>query len=88
MFQLLLVLALLAAAFVLAAMLAPKGWRTIAFNAVAGLPVAGAEIANVLGGFDWTKVMSPQNASWAGLAVLVLNAALRAMTSTPIGKGS
>jgi hypothetical protein len=65
---------------------APKGWRTALANLVAAVPVVGAEVASQLGGFDWTKVMSPQNAGLAALVVLVMNVVLRAVTTTPIGK--
>lgn len=87
MFQLVVVLALLALAFLLVLNVAPKGWRTALFNAIAGVPVVGAVVADALGGFDWTRVLDGKAASWAGLGVLVLNVALRAMTTTPIGRG-
>ncbi|MFO1183656.1 MAG: hypothetical protein U1E56_02565 [Bauldia sp.] len=86
MFHHILVLSLVAIAFLLALNVAPKGWRTALFNALAGIPVVGAVIADALGGFDWTRVLDGKAASWAGLAVIVLNVALRAMTTTPIGK--
>ncbi|MFO1185825.1 MAG: hypothetical protein U1E56_13740 [Bauldia sp.] len=86
MVHILVVLALIGIGFVLALNVAPKGWRTAFFNALAGIPVVGAVLADALGGFDWTRVLDGKAASWAGLAVLALNVVLRAMTSTPIGK--
>lgn len=86
LFQFLLVLVILAAVFWLVMTWAPKGWRTVIFNAVASVPVIGAQLADALGGFDWTKVLAPQNAAWAGLALLMANIILRSVTTSPVGK--
>lgn len=58
-----------------------KGWKTLAF-AVA-LAVGG-----VVQTFDWASVI-PQNKTWSGVAMLGVGAvvaALRYVTTTPIGK--
>ena len=59
-----------------------QGWKTVAFGAVtAVLPAALA----YLGGVDWTALgIHPGMAGAIGAAII----ALRAMTSTPIGKSS
>lgn len=78
-------LALIAIGFFLVMTIAPKGWRTVIFNTVAGIPLIGAQIASALVGFDWAAI-SPKYAAWCGLAVFVLNIVLRAVTSSPMGK--
>lgn len=86
MLQIIVALAIVGLGFALAMSVAPQGWRTVVFNAIASLPMIGATVADALSGFDWTRVLDGKAASIAGLAILVLNVALRAMTSTPIGK--
>lgn len=76
------VLAAIAGAFTLA----PQGWRTVAINAtIAGIAVL-AEVAGWLVGFDWRQVLPPEWAPWAVLSVNVLNIALRAVTTAPMGE--
>ena len=82
---------LIAAVLVVAVMLllslvvAPKGWRTMVFNALSAIPPLAASVGAVLTGFDWTTVLSSKGAALAGLAVLVGNAILRSITTTPMG---
>lgn len=84
--QVVLSLVIVILAFVLVLNVAPKGWRTVLFNAIAGVPVVGSAIAEMLTGFEWTKVFDGRVASWVGLAVLILNVWLRAITGTPLGR--
>ena len=59
-----------------------QGWKTLAF----ALAVAVAGVAQT---FDWATVV-PQDKTWSGIAMIAVGgaiAALRAMTSTPIGQG-
>lgn len=57
-----------------------KGWRTVGFGlALAVLPNA----LTYLAGVDWTKVVGPNAAAAIAGAVVI---ALRAITTTPIGK--
>lgn len=66
--------------------IAPKGWRTLAVQATAGIPVLGTIVAQ-LNGFDWASIgLTPAHAATAGLVVLVVNAGLRAVTTTTVGK--
>jgi len=58
-----------------------KGWKTLGF-AVA-LAVAG-----VFQTFDWASIV-PQNQTWSGAAMIAIAgaiAALRVVTTTPVGK--
>ncbi len=59
-----------------------QGWKTLSF----ALAVAVAGVAQT---FDWATVV-PQDKTWSGIAMIAVGgaiAALRAMTSTPIGQG-
>lgn len=88
MLNLLLVVGVTAIVFYLAVRFAPQGWRTIAFNVVAAIPLVGGELASVLTGFDWGKIgVGPQTAALIGLAIIITNIVFRKMTSTPMGKG-
>lgn len=58
-----------------------QGWKTLSF----ALAVAVAGVAQT---FDWATVV-PQDKTWSGIAMIAVGgaiAALRAMTSTPIGQ--
>jgi len=60
-----------------------KGWKTLIF----ALLVA---VAGVLQTFDWASVV-PQDKTWSGammMAIGVAIAALRAVTSTPVGRNT
>ena len=60
-----------------------KGWKTLIF----AIAVA---IGGVLQTFDWATVI-PQDKTWSGIAMVAVGAAiaaLRAVTTTPIGKSS
>lgn len=59
-----------------------QGWRTL-------LLAAGVALAGVAQTFDWATVI-PQDKTWSGVAMIGIGAAiaaLRAVTSTPIGQG-
>lgn len=57
-----------------------KGYRTIIVNGLLAIcPVA----LDYLAGVDWTQYMSPQTAL---VFVGIVNIALRAITTTPMGK--
>jgi len=86
MLNFLLVIAAASIVFYLVITFAPRGYRTIAFNAVSAIPLVGGELASVLTGFDWGKVVgNSQTAALIGLAVLVANIVLRTMTTGPVG---
>lgn len=58
-----------------------KGWKTITFGVLTAVIPAGL---TYLAGVDWTSIgISPGLAAGIGAAII----ALRAFTSTPIGKG-
>lgn len=60
-----------------------KGWRTLGF----ALLVA---VGGVVQTFNWASVI-PQDKTWSGLAMLAVAAAiaaLRVITTTPIGEKS
>lgn len=57
-----------------------QGWKTLSF----ALAVAVAGVAQA---FDWATVV-PQDKTWSGIAMVAVGgviAALRAVTSTPVG---
>ena len=59
-----------------------QGWKTLSF-------ALAMSVGGVLQAFDWASVV-PQNKTWSGIAMVAVGgaiAALRAMTSTPIGQG-
>lgn len=59
-----------------------QGWKTLSF----GLAIT---VGGFLQAFDWATVI-PQDKTWSGIAMIAVGgavAALRAMTSTPIGQG-
>ena len=58
-----------------------QGWRTL-------LLAVGVTLAGVAQTFDWETVI-PQDKTWSGVAMIAVGgaiAALRAMTTTPIGQ--
>ena len=55
-----------------------KGYRTLFFS----LAVA---VVGVLQSFDWAAVIAPEHAGIALTAVGIVSAALRFLTSTPVG---
>lgn len=60
-----------------------KGWKTLAFALILA-------IGGVFQTFDWATVV-PQDKTWSGLVMLAIGgavAALRAVTTTPVGKSS
>lgn len=78
-------IALVICAFVAAWYLAPKGWRTLAFNLLAAIPLVGAPLTDALMGFDWSLFFDKASAATMTLAVTIGNVLLRAVTSTPLG---
>ena len=61
---------------------AVKGWKTVAFGL---FMVVVPPALTFLGGVDWTSIgVSPAVAAAIGVVII----GLRAMTSTPIGKGT
>lgn len=67
-----------------------KGWRTIIFNALAAVPVIVLEVLPavmpVLSMAEVQAVIPAAWLSWYLLAVALGNMALRAVTTTPLGK--
>jgi hypothetical protein len=60
-----------------------KGWKTLGF----ALAVA---VAGVVQSFNWATVV-PQDKTWSGVAMIAIGAgiaALRYVTTTPIGKSN
>lgn len=80
------VLAVLAILVSAAIYFAPKGWRTIAANVVAGGAVVLGTLLDALSGFDWREVLPPDYAAYVVLAMTILNLVLRVVTTTPIGQ--
>lgn len=82
-------LAVVCAAFAAAWFLAPRGWRTFAFNALnalACLPPILAAVFDSVSGFDWTQLMDKTSAATVTLAVTIGNVVFRAVTTTPLGR--
>ncbi len=58
-----------------------RGWRTL-------FVAAGIALAGVAQTFDWATII-PQDRTWSGIAMIGVGAviaALRSITSTPIGQ--
>ena len=58
-----------------------KGWRTLAFSVLVAL-------VGVLQTFNWASVI-PQDKTWTGAVMIAIGAviaALRFVTTTPVGK--
>jgi hypothetical protein len=59
-----------------------KGWRTIAFNVLAGLPI----VLEIIRSPEFGAVIPPQWAQWFALGVVLGNIALRFATTTAVGQ--
>lgn len=57
-----------------------KGWRTVAVNVGIAAGTAGL---HALAGVNWIELVGP---TWSMLIVAAINIALRAVTTSPIGK--
>jgi len=70
--------------------LAPKGWRTVAFNSVSGILLATVPLIEpLLGQFQivpWGQVFDVKTAVLVTLFVNCLNVVLRSITNTPVGE--
>lgn len=64
-----------------------KGWRTVLLNAIPAVGIVITDLAAYLAGFNWNSVVSAETAAMLMLAFNIVNIALRALTTTPIGKG-
>lgn len=64
---------------------APKGWRTIVVNAVAGIIPVATVFFDALANVDLTKFLDKPMALGLGLGVIVVNLFLRAITTTAVG---
>lgn len=83
---LLLVLLALTALAGLGYLFAPKGWRTVVVNGLVGGSTAIVAVLDLLAGYDFSAIMTPENAAGAMLYVNVLNVVLRAITTSPLGR--
>lgn len=63
-----------------------KGWRTVLLNAIPAVGIVITDLAAYLAGFNWSSVVSAETAAMLMLAFNIVNIALRALTTTPIGK--
>lgn len=77
-------------AFTLAMVWAPKGWRTVVTNSLAGIPIIGSiaiDITDKLVGVDLsTYIDNVTLAKTVALGLLIANVFLRAVTDTALGK--
>jgi|GEM_PF-5988457 len=85
-----LALAIVTAASIIAWAAAPKGWRTIVANAVAGAFVVAAPmidaVLDYLVGVPLHELFDQKTAIALSLAIGLMNAVWRKFTTTPIGK--
>jgi uncharacterized protein YjeT (DUF2065 family) len=66
--------------------LAPKGWRTMAVNAAAALPMILLELANFAVGVNWAELFPAEWMPRILVGVNLLNMALRYFTTTRVGE--
>jgi hypothetical protein len=64
----------------------PKGWRTVAVNAAAALPMILLELANFAVGVNWAELFPAEWMPRVLIAVNVLNMVLRYVTTTRVGE--
>lgn len=79
-------LAAVAAAWALVYYFAPKGWRTIATNAVAILPVAADVVVSLSADGTLIDVLPPEIMPVYTIVVILANFYLRTVTTTPLGR--
>lgn len=72
----------LAAAYVFA----PKGWRTVVFNAMAAVLLAAPELVDQLTGVDWASLLGDRYGPFVAAAFSLGNIVLRFSTTTAIGR--
>ncbi len=83
--ELVIVFGIIAALLLTTIYLAPKGWRTVAANAISIALVAFGAVLEFLSGFNWGEVLPPHIAPWVVLGIAVVNIGLRAVTTTRLG---
>lgn len=64
-----------------------KGWRTLAFNLVAALPILWEVVFQVIQTPEIAQIIPPAWSPYYVLALTVGNIILRVITSTPVGRG-
>lgn len=65
---------------------APKGWRTIATNVVALLPVVADVIASMLTDGAFADLLPAELMPAYTIALVMANVYLRTVTTTPLGR--
>lgn len=82
----LLVLLLVLVLLGVASWIAPKGWRTVAFNVLAAIAAVAAPVLDALSGVDLSALLTKDEAAAFAIGVAVANSVLRAITTTPLGE--
>lgn len=85
MLNLLLVLGIIILLAVAGYFLAPPSWRTIVGNLLMAAPIMIGEGASAMAGFDWREILSPGQAAWVMLLIVVVNVIYRMKTTSPWG---
>lgn len=83
MISLVILLAIVVAVSVVAYVLAPPSWRTMAVNAALGVLALLAELAAALEGLHWQSFVPEGAAAWIILAITLINIVFRWKTTTP-----
>jgi hypothetical protein len=63
-----------------------KGWRTIAFNVIAGIPLVLEAAVHIASLPEVAAVLPRDWLPWYSLALVLANMGLRWITTTPIGR--
>lgn len=80
-----LALGLVGAVFIIAWVFAPKGWRTVVFNVLAGIGIFIGPVLEHLVGVKWEPLVGPEYSVWVTQGVILANLLWRIKTTTPIG---
>lgn len=78
--------ALLVVGFALVYFFAPKGWRTIAANVVAVLPIAADALVALAADPMFVDILPAEIAPLYTVSVILANVYLRTVTTTPLGR--
>ncbi|MFG1389095.1 hypothetical protein [Xanthobacter versatilis] len=80
------ILAVAAAVLAVAYIAAPKGWRTVVFNAAWAAAVVIPDLINQLAGVDWPSLLGEHYGPAVAAGLAIGNIVLRFATTTPIGQ--
>ena len=65
---------------------APKGWRTVVFNAISTVASVLIPTVSYLADFPWAQYLEPQVAVVLIVGINLANKWLRSITTSPVGK--